>query len=169
MTIELPVHERIILGLSFALNQVRPGASLVREWALEQKSDFQICGARGACWKHGVDASNWPPMAADAADEGRSMYDFIECYPDEGEIYFGSGRAVQGGEELQLRAHVTHAFSSGTHTYICVMWVKGREGVTVTKCAAGFSGCYDPSEFHILGLVDREKDLPPPHEIDFKE
>ena len=171
MAIEAHVQEQILAGLDFALNQVQPGAVLVGEWSLEQKSSFEICGWRGACWTHGVDASSWPEMAAEAANEGgRSMYDYAtECYAEKGEIYFGSGRARQGSEVLQLRTHVTHSLSSGTHTYVCVVWVKGREGMTVAKCAAGFSGCYDPSEFHTLGLAEKEKDLPPPYEIDFKE
>ncbi|HEX6258247.1 MAG TPA: hypothetical protein VFZ48_02090 [Candidatus Saccharimonadales bacterium] len=169
MTIDAGVQEQVLTGLAFGLKEVCPDAVLTDEWLLEPKVGFVRCGAYGACWEHGVDASSWPAMAAEAVRSGTSMYDITGCYPEKGEIYFGTAKAEQNGETLQLRAHVEHGFSTGTHTYICVVWVKSSEGVTVTRCAAGFSGCYNPSEFHALGLDENERVQPPPYGIGFEE
>lgn len=162
------MREQSLAGLVFALNQPRPGAELIGEWSLEQKSRFEICGSRGACWHHGVDTTRWPEMAVEAAKHGTSMYDIVECYADKGEVYFGSGRGKLNGEPLELRAHITHTLSACSDEYICVVWVKERGEVTVSKCASGFSGCYNPSEFH-MPLVEKEETLPPPFELNFKE
>lgn len=160
------VQGRILVGLSFALNQLRPGVVLVGNWSLEQKSSWETCGSSGTCWRHGVDIRRWPQMVAEAADQGTSPYDITECYAEETKIYFGSGQAELDSEPLQLRAHITYTLSSGSEMFICVVWIKGRE-VAAIKCAAGFSAHYSPSEFHLLGMERTERSLPPPRELRF--
>ena len=170
MAIDAQVLEGILKGLAFALNDARPGASLTGEWSLEEKASWEECGSQGACWKHGIDRStaSWNSMVNDAAEHDVSPYDLIECYSSKNTVYFGIGEGELSGTTFALRAHISHATSlDANDMLICVLWAKVGDEVRTAKWATGFSGCYQPGEFHPLGMEAAERQLPPPYDIRF--